>query len=331
MIEQHIIYWLCASLRSSQLIQVLGAFGGFAAPIFITLSGLGATLASYRYETFDRLVITRGIGILCFGYLLNILAPNWFAFESWYVLHIIGFGMLLFPVLKRFSSPHLVILLIIVLIATVVIQTSCKIPLSLHNKHMSDPNLLLGFLQYALVKGYFPIFPWISFFIAGVLSGRWFMEKKIKNVLRLAMILLFSSAILSAVYFIGPEFAIRGVFVRVFRVGPTFYPSLMPMSTFLISTALFFILGFVFLGSRINFKSSNLLVCLGRLSLTFLMIHIVIIRESAIRFHFWRSFSTLDTLLFTLAILIVFSFLALFWRRIEFRFGAEWLLRKISG
>jgi uncharacterized membrane protein len=118
--------------------------------------------------------------------------------------------------------------------------------------------------------------------------------------------------------------------VRYFRLQPSFYAALTPLSLFLMALSLFFIIGFYRLDEQYGFGQSHVLVCLGRVSLTFLMVHIVVLRESALYLGYWKTLTEIGTLFATLTILVCFALIAGVWQRYQYLFGFEWLLRKVS-
>ncbi|WP_419660013.1 uncharacterized protein Dvar_03560 [Desulfosarcina variabilis str. Montpellier] len=67
MITQHVCYWFCA-LHAKFVTLATGALGGLAAPIFITLSGVGVDLSIQRHPArhIDRLLITRAMAFAPF-------------------------------------------------------------------------------------------------------------------------------------------------------------------------------------------------------------------------------------------------------------------------
>ncbi len=335
MITQHVIYWVCGELHTNPAMPALGAMGGLAAPIFIVLAGTGATLTAERHKNIDRLLAGRGLMIIGFGYLLNLLTPNWFSLESWYVLHMIGFGLLTAPVLRRLSSPLLAILVLVTIALTALIQSSLNTPLVMHNQHMASTTLPGGIFRLALAESFFPVFPWMAFFIAGLLARRWLVSKTISFLWRSAALLFAAALLLSGVYMAGFDFARHASLIRVFKPIPNFYPALMPITFLLLSAALFLLFVFMFFSSfhkplnpASNRLQTNPLVCLGRCSLTILIVHIPLIREPVVRIDIWRTLSVPETLVVTLAVLILFTLAALWWSRINFRYGAEWLLRR---
>lgn len=328
MLTQHVVYWVCAHLHASMTVRAAGALGGLAAPIFVVLAGLGATLTSERHANSDYLLLGRGLMVLGFGYSLNLLTPSWFSMVSWYVLHMIGFGLMLAPTLRRASDTVLMVLLIAAVVATALIQNILDTPFFLYNPQMARTDLPGGMLRLALAEGYFPVFPWIAYFMAGLLAGRWLMRGARARIGRLAAVLLVISAALSFVYLAGIDFAGNTPWVRFFKPIPNFYPALTPVTLFLMGVVLFFIVAFEAIQKRIALGPSNVLVCLGRCSLSILIVHVAVLRESAVRLGFWRTLSVPETLAVTFALLFFFALAALWWRRIHFRFGAEWLMRK---
>ncbi len=331
MLTQHIFFWLSAHPTASIPMQIAGAAGGLAAPIFIILAGLGATLTVHGGKRTDFLLAGRGVVIMGFGYLLNLLAPHWFAPGSWYVLHMIGFGILSAPLLRRLSDHALVLLVITVIVATAFIQNALGTPLHLANCRMACANLPGGYVRSALAEGFFPIFPWIAFFIVGVLSGRRVIDGSHGFILGAGIVFLGISIVLSGIYFAAPSLAGSGLAVRFFKPVSNFYPALTPVTLFLVSVVLILISAFLALNRFIPIKPTNPLVCMGRSSLTILIVHIVVIRESAVRFNFWRSFTIAETAVFTTLAILLIAGAVRFWRKVDYRFGAEWVLRVIGG
>jgi uncharacterized membrane protein len=307
-----------------------GALGGLSAPIFVTLSGVGASLLATRRNRPDLLLVTRGGMIIGFGYLLNLLTPHWFSPGSWYVLHIIGAALIAAPLLRRLPDTGLVLLLFSVLTVTGMLQNYLETPLRLYNRHMAAPVGATGVARYALAEGFFPIFPWIAFFMTGLLVGRWLKENRLEKAWRLSVWFLLIMAALAVTYCIGPDFSRCEPLVRYFRLQLSFFAALTPLSLFLMAVSLLLLIAFLRIDQKYGFGQSHVLVCLGRVSLTFLMVHIAVIRESAIYFGFWQTLPEICTLFATLTILVCFALIAKVWQKYQYKFGFEWLLRKIS-
>lgn len=330
MITQHVSFWISAEPFHGWVLQSTGALGGLAAPLFLTLSGAGAVLLSERRNHADRLLAIRGLMIILFGYAMNILTPSWFSTGSWYVLHMIGAALLMTPLLRRGSDNALIVLIVAVMVTTGLLQSLMGTPFRMYNDHMAAPVQLGGVVRYALVEGFFPVFPWIAFFIAGLLAGRWLIAGQLDRIRKMSLVLLGIAGILSAAYLVGVDFARSEPWVRYFRIQSSFYSALAPLSLLLIGVSLLLIGSFSNLEKRSYFRSNHVLVCLGRASLTFLIVHVVVIRESAVYFNFWKTLPAFGTLFVTAAILMLFSLIALGWRKVEFKYGFEWLLRKFA-
>jgi uncharacterized membrane protein len=330
MITQHVALWVCAPTSGSLLMLVTGALGGLAAPIFITLSGVGAALTSTRKDRPDRLLAARGGMLIGFGYALNLLAPHWFSPGSWYVLHLIGVALMMAPLLRRLGDIGLIMVLLGALAVAGVLQSHFDMPFRLFNRQMAAPVGLQGVLRYALAEGFFPIFPWIAFFVAGLLSGRWLERNRLDSAGCLAAGMLLAMGLLAAIDLIAPDVARSEPLVRYVKFQLSFYSALMPLSLLLMALSLFSIIGFARLDQTYSFGPSHLLVCLGRVSLTFLIFHIVVIRGAIVWFGYWRQLNQSGALVVTLAILAVFALAAKAWQRYRYVFGCEWLLRRVS-
>lgn len=330
MIQQHVLYWLSSNTINSKLVLSLGGLGGLAAPIFVTLAGVGTSLSAQRHIHMDLLMPVRGGIILAFGYLLNFLAPHWFSPGAWYVLHLIGLAIIISPFLQRISTPYLLTAMAFLIIVTAILQTYLGTPLRLYNQQMSDPVNLRGFFRHVFVEGFFPVFPWLAYFMAGMVSGRWLLKREKIKIAYLAAILLAIFAILAVCGAAGLKITYNPLIMRFFTVIPSFYPSLTPIILFLISISLFFLFGFLILEEKKSLHHVRFLIFLGQCSLTLLIVHVAVIRGAAHKFHFWRIFSVQNAVLLTWSTLIFFTIIAYLWHKINYRYGAEWVLRKAS-
>ncbi|MBI5551702.1 MAG: DUF418 domain-containing transporter [Desulfobacterales bacterium] len=330
MITQHVAYWF-GVLRAKQVILVTGALGGLAAPIFITLSGVGVAFSIHRHaEHCDRLLILRGALLVGFGFLMNLLTPSWFSPLSWYVLHLIGTAMILSPLLRRASDPWVLVLIGLCLIATVSVQNLLDTPLRLFNEDMAAPQKPGGVLRFALAEGFFPLLPWLAFFMTGLLAGRWLLAARKDKIVRLALAMLGLLVLLAAVDYLKLDFARQAPWLRFFRVNTTFYPALTPITLFLMAVSLCFLLAFVALEQKIDRFANGALTALGRASLTILIVHVALFRESLPLLGLFHRLSPTATVLATLAVLLGFTLAALAWRKTGFKYGAEWVLRRLS-
>lgn len=334
MIEQHVGIWMWRGPGPGQthndfpVLVGFNALGGMAAPLFVSLAGMGSALfvAAGRPRT-DITLVRRGLVLMLFGLALNLMTPSWFSWGSWFVLHMMGFAMALAPLWRRLSTRGLLVACGVVLVATVAVQLWLPTPIPLHNPRMKDLGLPGGALRLAVAEGQFPILPWLCFYLAGFVAGRWIKEGQLERVAGLGV----AFAILG-----GGGHLLSGVIAhpwveRAFELHLGFYPASVAIVGLLLGGALLLIAFVAWVETRRSITKGHPLVTLGRASLTLLMLHVVLFREVSRPIGWWRGHSA------ELALTVVFTFVALavvgswLWQRVGYRYGAEWLLRKIAG
>lgn len=337
MLEQHLGFWLWdmggreglinQALWDNLLMVGFNGLGGLAAPLFIILAGIGATLYHERAEYRSAVLVRRGLVIFLFGYLLNLLALDWFTAGSWYVLHLLGFALMAAPLLLRLPSGALLSLAAVFILGAVPLQLFLGTPLLLDDNSMTDYHRPWGVLRLALAEGHFPVFPWLALFITGIPLGRWLRSGRIKPVISLAAAAAVTAALLSVLYYLAPQLSRGHALERLFYPAPTFYPALPPLILSLLAAAAATTAFFVSMNPR-------LLVWLippGRCSLTILLLHIAFLSGLSRPLGFWKLYSAPATLAITATVLAITVILAGLWRRKGYRYGAEWLVRKIAG
>jgi uncharacterized membrane protein YeiB len=77
--------------------------------------------------------------------------------------------------------------------------------------------------------------------------------------------------------------------------------------------------------------AGGVLVCLGRASLTLLLVHVVLFREISRPLGAWQAFSWPVSLAIIAGWIFLCVVLTRAWQRSGYRFGAEWLLRRLGG
>ena len=333
MMEQHLGVWLWKEqyrLFNDPFMLCFNGLGGLAAPIFIVLAGLGASLLPFRHASPSLILILRGFIIMAFGYMLNLLTPSWFSAGTWYVLHMIGFALIISPALLRLSPGPLLAVFVAVLAGAACIQYYLETPFFLSSGRMRNMHLPGGIFRLALAEGHFPVFPWLAFFIAGLLAGTWRRQHKNRNIMYMAAACLCAGLVLAAGSFAGFSPAAMGPLLRACKLLPGFYPAFIPMVLMLISCVLFCILAFDALEKRTGIRPANPLACAGRASMTLLLAHVVIGREGAHLLKFWMIFSKAETLALIAAALALALYLAVQWNKVNYAYGAEWLMRQCA-
>ncbi len=351
MIEQHVGIWVWQGAEPGKSVmdypQLVGfnALGGMAAPLFVTLAGCGSAMfvAANRPGT-DKTLVRRGIVLMLFGLALNLTMqglsmvidtndPGWFSWGSWFVLHMMGFAMALAPLWRRMSNRSLLALCGAVLVTTVVVRVWLDTPLAIGNAFMRDVSRPGGVFRIALAEGQFPILPWLTFYLAGFVTGRWLLKEQTGRValLGLSFLSLGGGGHLLMNAGVLPK---SNIYIyRAFELHLGFFPASISIAGMLLGGALLLIAGVSAYENRRSMSARNPMVTLGRISLTLLMLHVPLFRRlSRIPgIDLWHGLGANASL----ALVFGFFFLALvgawFWQRVNYRYGAEWLFRKLSG
>lgn len=331
MVQQHLGAWLLdfrenfSTLRTGWV--VLNATGGAAAPLFITLSGVGVALGPIGAVS-DRQLRLRGLGLLIFGLLLNLLTPGWFSPWSFYVLHLLGCFLLLAPLARRLSDLALLVAAGAVLACGAAGQAWLETPLRLKPEAMGSIELAGGPLRLALFEGQFPLFPWLSLALGGLWAGRRIIRGELFPLLVAGAMSGGAAGGLRALTAFDRDLVLKTPFRSVFRF--TFYP---PTSVFILALfgiCLGLLVSFLWLEQRKMLTHRSLLVPLGQSSLSLLFVHVVLFREWGGRWGLRQSLDPLPTLAAIALTLAIWTVLAQKWRGSGYRFGLEWCLRRIG-
>lgn len=335
MVEQHLGVWLWQRPQSRADVSTgfvaFNALGGLAAPLFLLLAGIGcAFLAASARPGTDRTFAARGGVLLALGYALNIATPSWFSWGSWYVLHLLGVASLLAPLARRMSSAWVVAILVAIVAATPLVQWWLHTPDTLLNGRMRDMSLAGGPLRMALAEGQFPVLPWLSVYLAGIVAGRLLLAKRLGRLALFAASCLIAGGALAAAYEGGVDGPAGGLVHAVFRMRPGFYPASPAIVLLLSGIALFLVWGASHL-SRTGVPGAIAWVSgLGRISLSVLLVHVVAFRELTRPIGLWRAMSAIGTVATMAVFLSLCALVSRIWARSGYRYGAEWVVRTVS-
>ncbi len=336
MVQQHLGVWLWNAPRNSllnlfreyPLLMSVNWLGNLAAPLFITLSGIGVIYLKNSYKKPDMTLIKRGIIIILFGYLLNLIACHWFSIGSWFVLHLIGACLIVSPLLNRLRSSMLILISLLILVFAVMIQTWFNTPLFLRESRMIDMSMPGGVFRLALVEGHFPILPWCSFFIIGMVAGRSLIMNKLKPLLLIGGINITSGCLMTILYFNGYAFATYSHYFRFFVFLPYFFPALPPLLLFLNGTVLLLLSGALTINSQFHKSFMLPLITLGRASITILIVHTALFNEFSRIVGLYKKFDPTITFIIITVFIILCGLAVTFWREKNYIYGFEWLLRR---
>ena len=184
------------------------------------------------------------------------------------------------------------------------------------------------FMRLALAEGQFPILPWLCFYLAGFCAGRFITARQFGRIALMGL----GFAVLGGGGHLVARAGVHNQWIqRGFELQLGFYPASVAIAGLLLGGALLLIAFVSWLETRRPIADNHPLVTLGRISLTLLMLHVVLFRELSRPIHWWRGLSA------NMALAVIFGFVILSilasrpWQRVGYRFGAEWLLRKIAG
>ena len=336
MVEQHVGVWLWHGLRDGETLADhaalvgLNALGGFGAPLFFALAGVGSALLARKGVAADPVLVRRGLVLLAFGYLVNLDTPSWFSWGSWFALHLIGFGMLVAPAWRRAGDRALLVGILAIVVLTPLVQTWLDTPWRLTNPRMRDVSLPGGPLRLALAESQYPILPWLAVYLAGVVSGRWIASGRERTVALLGAIALGLGAACWLAVRIGGAGAPEP-WRRAGEIGLGWFPCSSAMVLLMIGLPLLLVASAVAVERRRPLPQDHTLVTLGRASLTVFIVHLPLFRELSRPLGLWHGLDAGPTLAVIAAFVVGCAVLSRWWRRVGYRGGAEWLLRRLGG
>jgi uncharacterized membrane protein len=338
MIEQHMGVWLWEGMKQGAYavtvvpLIVFNALGGGAAPMFITLAGVGVSLMGRSARPgLDAILVRRGVVLVGFGYLLSWMTPSWFSWGSWFVLHLMGAAMATTPLWRRLSDRALLVLAFAVGCAAIAAQVWLDLPAQLNNDDMRDTSLPGGALRLALVGSQFPVLPWLGPFLVGMVAGRWIITRRFAAIARLGAITAVFGGVTALAWALSPAIAADPIGARAFGLHLGFFPASISIVAMLLGAVLLVIALVAWRDDRRPLGERNTLVVLGRASLTLLLVHVPLFREATRPIGLWHGIDATATLALIAGFVALAIALAHAWQRIDYRFGAEWLLRKLGG
>jgi uncharacterized membrane protein len=350
MVEQHLGIWLLDArtyfTSLNRLHLGLNLLGGLAAPLFVFAAGASAFSARARGQT----LATRGLKLIALGYLLNLLTPSWFSPVSFYILHLLGAWLVFSPLWLRlpvFALPWAAAASFGLGAAG---QVLLRVPRTVKNDWMNELRAPGGILRLAFIEGHFPLFPWLGLALLGAFA---FAARTDKRGQRAAFGLGAFGLTLSLVLSLSGELKPRWAHVLPTRpiFSFSFYPATLPFCLLVGSVCLlaFLALDRLFrpgisrspeapdisspnLGARgplwSVMTSTEWLDRLGQTSLTLLFVHIVLFRELLGRMGLDHRLNPSLALAVVVVTLMAWALGTRAWKRHNYRFGFEWLLRR---
>ncbi len=337
MIEQHVGIWLWRgpgpgeTYSDHAFLVGFNAFGGFGAPLFFMLAGVGAALLARRNDTAtDRRLFARGLLVLALGYAMNFCSPSWFSWGSWFALHLMGFGIAASFLWRRLSDRSLLLVAAAILLATPLMQSLLETPDDLFVDDLRETSKPGGVLRLAFVEGQYPLLPWLAIVVLGFLSGRWIAAGQARRILVVGIALTtIGAACYGTFLLVEPTRPDALYFATRLKLG--IFPPSLTIVCLMSGPAIVLGWAAVAVSPRWSLRDDNPLVTLGRASLTVFFVHVPLFRELSRPLDLWSNLGTAP------ALGVVFGFIALclvlsrIWQRHGYRYGAEWLLRRLAG
>ncbi len=328
MVQQHLGVWL-TRLRgpggfAGPILLHANLAGGAAAPLFVTLTGVGVALSEATARPPSAASwFKRGAYLLLVAYALNLATPRWFTAASFYVLHLIACFWLLVPALRRLPTAALAALTLGVLGLGEAGQVYLSTPALLGNPRMGDASLPGGALRLALLEGHFPLFPWLAFALGGLCAGRLWLERK-----RGAFAAATAGPFAAGAVLVLAARPLRLAGIRAGRFS--FYPATPAFVLLMLGVSLSLVALALWSSNRGSFARATRWAALGRLSLTTLVVHVVLFRTIAPTFGLSNTLTPLVSLLVIGGVLVALAGLAGFWQRSDYRLSLEWALSRLS-
>ncbi len=177
MVQIHFVdYMSYLSARNNSLYDIIEHLGMLPAPIFTFLVGISLFISLQKYspEIAHHQTLRRGVAIFILGLLHNLF--NWGA-ESifdWDILTLIGSALIIVYFLRRVNLIWMSLIIFSIIIFSPILREILgynqywDFSTSEFTYALTFKDIFLGWL----ISGYFPIFPWIIFPLAGYATGR---------------------------------------------------------------------------------------------------------------------------------------------------------------
>lgn len=155
-------------------------YGSFAAPFFITLTGMMVYHSAIRKQSTLKHFIVRMLLILLVAAFIDIAAWKIFPFTTVDVLYLIAVATPVIYLTRELKIGWKILLILIFFFATPVLQqyfgyASYPTEFSLDGKPTTVVDNQTNILHHWLLDGWFPLFPWMGFALLGSMLGemRW--------------------------------------------------------------------------------------------------------------------------------------------------------------
>ncbi len=234
MIQVHFVEYLSTREDGSGwLYDTSMILGSLSAPFFTFLSGVSYSLWVWKQEDVGlrerevtRRTLRRGAFLFALGLVFN--CAIWLPEETfnWDILTLLGTAYLFLAVARKLPGPVLALMCVAVLLASPPLRVVGDYASYWRDYEYSYDftarDVLFGFVA----NGYFPVFPWIVFPVAGFVGGNALFRRRRRNGTPQRWAVAFGLGLL-AVAAVGVAFGSRlpAVLARFYADGATEFPA----------------------------------------------------------------------------------------------------------
>ncbi|MFO0632503.1 MAG: DUF418 domain-containing protein [Nannocystaceae bacterium] len=194
---------------------------------------------------------------------------------------------------------------------------------------MRDTSQPGGALRLMLAASQYSLLPWLSTYLVGFWAGRMIAAGRLRALVGVGFVLVAIAAAghLAVQLGLGPP---DSVLWRAFRIKVGWFPAPIAIVMGLLGPTLWVVAAAVRREATAPMRNDHPLAELGRVSLTIFIVHAPLFRELSRPLGIWSALGPVATMAFVVGFTLVCLIAARAWARVDFRFGAEWWLRRLA-
>ena len=343
--------------------------GDWPAAFFLVIVGVSLAVSLTRREDKGEDMrqnrirgVKRGLFVFAIGLLLSVCTSGLAAIFTWNILTLIGTAIILIEILREVKPSLIVLLCTAVILVTPPLQKavgyieywggamspdavmSTFVPNLLYNNAgYYTPGFGMDAVTGFFVTGFFPVFPWIIFPLAGFLAGKVLFTSRMpvspawKFPQSLGILCIILGLLLGYAGSLHPSSDITGTIAAPF----SFYPETTPMLLvqFGLACCVIWLFRQWFDGERQPAFWERTAERISRYSLSLYIIHLLIL-EVPMEILYWMdpesvpfmaTISPVTALVLGVLFLIGFTILSGYWDRMKGRYSFEWIMAKVIG
>jgi uncharacterized membrane protein len=226
-----------------------------AAPTFLFLVGYNFSITTGFASLLKRILI-----IFLLASLIDIFIWNVYPFYSFDVLYTIGISLIFLFIMKKWNKKLKLIILVSLVLSVILIENCNLYSVSIDEPYLGEKYSITGVFYNLFIGGWFPIFPWLFFPLAGNLFKNISLNNTVVKIVSLVLFIF----IFSLFCVLNYNFNLRPFAVEIF------YPA----------NIIYFPIAIVFIALLMSWKSIletkvlNFLSIFGKLSLFLYLSHL---------------------------------------------------------